>query len=83
VIATGLVDNDKKAKEEENAGRKREGRQRRPAPQQPNFPTFNTGFLNNNSNAPQAPMMTQQPRVQSTVRTEEIQIPDFLKNRSR
>ncbi len=83
VIATGLVDGDKKAREEQSAPRnKRGGGRKQPAPQN-TFPSFNTSFLNNQGSAPQAPMMTQQPRIQSTVRTEEIQIPDFLKNRSR
>ena len=83
VIATGLVDVDKKTREEGSAQKsKRSGQRKQQAPQT-TFPTFNTSFLNGQGSAPQAPMMTQQPRIQSTVRTEEIQIPDFLKNRSR
>lgn len=83
VIATGLVDADRKGREGEGSSKPKRGK-KQPSVQNANtFPTFNTGFLNTGGNAPQAPMMTQQPRIQSTVRTEEIQIPDFLKNRSR
>ena len=82
VIATGLVDEDKQRKEEAAAKARAEAaaaqaRNAKPGraaqrQQAASFPQFNV------------PNFTQQqPQVQSTVEKKDIQIPDFLKNRTR
>ncbi len=82
VIATGLVDSEKKVKEEKAAARAKE----RKEAEQParSFASFSSpSFLNQKApKAQTAPMTLQQPKVQSTVEKRDIQIPDFLKNRS-
>ena len=81
VIATGLADAEKKAKEESKA---REKEQRMSEPPK-SFNSFTSpSFLNQKPpKAQTAPMTLQQPKVSSTVERKDIQIPDFLKNRSR
>ena len=93
VIATGLVDEDKQRKEEAAARAKAEAAaaQARNAKQgiaaqrqQPTFPQFNVpNFTQQAPRADQTPLTLQQPQVQSTVERKDIQIPDFLKNRTR
>ncbi|MGN0255357.1 MAG: cell division protein FtsZ [Chordicoccus sp.] len=93
VIATGLVDEDKQRKEEAAARAKaeaaaaqaRNAKQGRAAQrQQPTFPQFNVpNFTQQAPRADQTPLTLQQPQVQSTVERKDIQIPDFLKNRTR
>ena len=82
VIATGLQDTDRRAKDEAKAHANTERRQRE---QQRSYSNFTSpAFLNQPApRAETAPMTLQQPKVQSTVETKDIQIPDFLKNRSR
>jgi cell division protein FtsZ len=93
VIATGLVDEDKQRKEEAAARAKaeaaaaqaRNAKQGRASQrQQPTFPQFNVpNFTQQAPRADQTPLTLQQPQVQSTVERKDIQIPDFLKNRTR
>ena len=92
VIATGLADTDKKAKEEiRNQGRSAERASERQTfdsnrlfDQPRSFSSFSSpSFLNQKPpKAQTAPMTLQQPKVQSSVEKKDIQIPDFLKNRS-
>ena len=93
VIATGLQDADKKAKgggEDPRAKKAREAQAAgfllRVSFTAPSFtaPTFTApNFLNQTSpRAETAPMNLQQPRIQSSVQSQDIQIPDFLKNRN-
>ena len=93
VIATGLVDEDKQRKEEAAAKARAEAaasQARNAKPnrmaqrQQPTFPQFNVpNFTQQPQRAEQTPFTLQQPQVQSTVEKKDIQIPDFLKNRTR
>ena len=82
VIATGLQDNERKAKEEKAAARQQERSRVDNTPK--TFASFSSpSFLNQKApKAQTAPMTLQQPKVQSTVERKDIQIPDFLKNRS-
>jgi cell division protein FtsZ len=100
VIATGLADADKKAKEEAKSKSEKQQKRRTgsgfapfnpsgytaPSYTAPTFsaPTFTApNFLNQTSpRAETAPMNLQQPRIQSSVQSQDIQIPDFLKNRN-
>ena len=105
VIATGLADSDKKAKDEAKA-KKAEKQNRRntgfnaygstgytaPSYTPPTYtpsgfstPSFTApNFLNQTPpRAETVPMNLQQPRIQSSVQSQDIQIPDFLKNRNR
>jgi cell division protein FtsZ len=90
VIATGLVDADKKAKEEVRSQSRGQERGRDPQrtfeqPKPRSFASFSSpSFLNQKApRAETASLSLQQPKVQSTVEKKDIQIPDFLKNRSR
>ena len=81
VIATGLADSDRKAKDEAKANATQQRRQKERAS---SFSDFSSpAFLNQPApRAQTAPMNLQQPYVQPTVESKDIQIPDFLKNRS-
>ncbi|MDO5702470.1 MAG: cell division protein FtsZ [Lachnospiraceae bacterium] len=94
VIATGLADSEKKQKEDYRGS---QGRISDRAPERPSFDSSSLfeqprsfaafsspSFLNQKPpKAQTAPMTLQQPKVQSSVEARDIQIPDFLKNRSR
>lgn len=83
VIATGLVDEKKFEEQEAAKAKARETKKQASA-----FGTYSRpAFLNQAApqpapQAPQARMNLQQPKVQSSVPQQDIQIPDFLKNRS-
>ena len=88
VIATGLQDHDSRKQKEEAPARPvqeqpREQFQPRTEPQ--SFMSFSSpSFLNQPApRAQTAPLSLQQPTVTSNVESKDIQIPDFLKNRSR
>jgi cell division protein FtsZ len=95
VIATGLVDEDKQRKEEAAAKARAEAaaaqaRNAKPGraaqrQQAASFPQFNVPNFTQQQpqRAEQTPFTLQQPQVQSTVEKKDIQIPDFLKNRTR
>ncbi len=89
VIATGLIDAERKAKEESKQQTRREdsaAQSRRAFEQQTrSFASFSSpSFLKQTApKAETASLTLQQPKVQSTVEKKDIQIPDFLKNRSR
>ncbi len=83
VIATGLVDEKKFEEQEAAKAKARETKKQASA-----YGTYSRpAFLNQAApqpapQAPQARMNLQQPKVQSSVPQQDIQIPDFLKNRS-
>ena len=89
VIATGLIDAERKAKEESKQQTRREdsaAQSRRAFEQQTrSFASFSSpSFLKQTApKAETASLTLQQPKVQSTGEKKDIQIPDFLKNRSR
>ena len=87
VIATGLQDSDKKVKEEAPARKPQEQprEQFQPRTEPQSFMNFSSpSFLNQPApRAQTAPLTLQQPTVTSNVESKDIQIPDFLKNRSR
>ena len=73
---------ERQAKEEKAAARQQERSRVDNTPK--TFASFSSpSFLNQKApKAQTAPMTLQQPKVQSTVERKDIQIPDFLKNRS-
>ena len=83
VIATGLVDEKKFEEQEAAKAKARETKKQASA-----YGTYSRpAFLNQAApqpapQAPQARMNLQQPKGQSSVPQQDIQIPDFLKNRS-
>ena len=84
VIATGLQEAEKKAKEEAKHEKPKSSFDARAFEQPKSFASFGSpSFINQKApRAQTAPMSLQQPKVQSTVEKRDIQIPDFLKNRS-
>lgn len=84
VIATGLVDEDKKAREEAQAKAKA-AQSRQARPQTGNgFTPFNAGSYSANTSSQPAGNLNLQPsNVKSSVESRDIKIPDFLRNRTR
>lgn len=84
VIATGLVDEDKKAREEAQAKAKAaQSRQARPQAGS-TFQQFNPGDYTRSASAAPAGNLNLQPsNVKSSVESRDIKIPEFLRNRTR
>lgn len=86
VIATGLVDRERAQREEqkEKAKAQQKAKENEARKRQNTFVQFsNPGFTSQPApQAQQASLNLQQPKIHSSVEKKDIQIPDFLKNRS-
>lgn len=86
VIATGLVDRERAQREEqkEKAKAQQKAKENEAKKRQNTFAQFsNPGFTSQPApQAQQASLNLQQPKIHSSVEKKDIQIPDFLKNRS-